>query len=48
LAYAQGVNAFINSHPNRLPVEFRLLGHAHARPVSPAVDAGEDHRQACA
>ncbi len=27
-AYAQGVNAFIESHRNRLPVEFRLLGYA--------------------
>ncbi|HEU5453169.1 MAG TPA: penicillin acylase family protein, partial [Terriglobales bacterium] len=26
-AYARGVNAFIDSHPNSLPLEFRLLGY---------------------
>ena len=27
-AYARGVNAFIESHRNRLPVEFRILGYS--------------------
>ena len=26
-AYAKGVNAFIDSHPNSLPLEFRILGY---------------------
>ena len=26
-AYARGVNAFIDSHRNRLPIEFRLMGY---------------------
>jgi len=27
-AYARGVNAFIESHRNRLPIEFRILGYS--------------------
>ncbi len=27
-AYARGVNAFINSHRDRLPIEFRILGYS--------------------
>jgi penicillin G amidase len=27
-AYARGVNAFIDAHRNRLPIEFRILGYA--------------------
>ncbi|HYM74641.1 MAG TPA: penicillin acylase family protein [Candidatus Dormibacteraeota bacterium] len=27
-AYARGVNAFIGTHGNRLPIEFRILGYA--------------------
>jgi penicillin G amidase len=27
-AYARGVNAFINSHSHRLPLEFRILGYS--------------------
>lgn len=27
-AYARGVNAFIDAHGNRLPIEFRILGYA--------------------
>jgi len=34
-AYARGVNAFIQSHGNRLPVEFRLLRY-QPRPWTPA------------
>jgi penicillin amidase len=33
-AYADGVNAYIQSHRNRLPVEFRILGYA-PRPWTP-------------
>jgi penicillin G amidase len=32
--YARGVNAFIDSHRDRLPIEFRLLGYA-PRPWTP-------------
>jgi len=33
-AYARGVNAYINSHRTRLPLEFRILGYA-PRPWAP-------------
>ncbi|HME01173.1 MAG TPA: penicillin acylase family protein [Terriglobia bacterium] len=38
-AYAQGVNAFISTHQDRLPIEFTLL-HYKPRPWSPADSVG--------